>query len=130
MIVIDKVSLHHLSDKDGYALLNHLEYPNVIYSDEPPDWPNLCFRTEKVVPRRFFRRRGANEDVIMIGLSEQAQEALGIHYEAWDDIHDRLEQCRESYDRIRRSLWAVQDELKGIKNMPWWRKLKWVFVGG
>lgn len=74
---------------------------------------------EIVRGRRFCRPDGTE---VLIVLSEQAADVLGLQYEAWRELEQRAE---AHYRRACTLDW----ELRKIKKAGFWTRLKWVLTG-
>lgn len=69
---------------------------------------------------RSFRNR-YNEDVV-IGLSKEVQEALGLPMEAFDSMSQTISDQRNT-------IWDLKSKLVNVNQMTLWQRIKFVFKG-
>jgi len=98
------------SPYDAIEVITH-DGANVVSAD--------CVKTEWVRGRRF--RRHSGEDVVL-GLSSQAQQALQMREEAFDNLQrDNDDLSRDIRHQIKR--------INDIHQAGLWQRIKWVFTG-
>ena len=73
------------------------------------------FVVENIKGRRFFK----NGKEMCIGNSKQAEELIGVQFDAWSELQDRC-------DTYRLSSIGFQNQLEE-RTGTFWRRLKWLF---
>ena len=71
--------------------------------------------TEVIYGVRFKRPDGST---INIGTSKQAQEVIGIQYEAWKNLEKELHRAGSELNSLRK-------EKKFFQDMGFWSRLRW-----
>lgn len=81
--------------------------------------------------RRFITPKGS----IIIGVTKEVQELLGITYEAWENVNQELGRLgRENSGLIRRLVeeraktCSLEDEVLSLKQASLWVRIKWLFT--
>ena len=75
---------------------------------------------ELVYGRRFVRPSDGTD--LVVGVSQQAQDVLGLQYEAWQNMSDALDTCQAAS--------AIKSrEIEDAKKATLWTRIKWVFNG-
>lgn len=75
---------------------------------------------KELVKGRLFRRPDGLD--IIVGLSRQAQQVLGLYYEVWDQMETTLYSTREQ-------LFKSQRAINKLRRAPFFTRLKWLFRG-
>ena len=109
-----------------------------IYHQDPMS-PPILLRTQgddeympvsivqELIRGRCFRRPDGSE--LVIGASKQAEEVLGLQYEAWETVHRELCTQRSRLLAAHKQVHKYKDELNGIRCASIWKRLKWLIVG-
>lgn len=74
---------------------------------------------EMIQGQRFIRPDGQE---LLIGCSRQAEEIIGIQYEAWGNMSEVREMTR---GQLRKA----EKELSDLKQLTFWKRLKALFTG-
>lgn len=80
-------------------------------------------KAEMIEGKRFKTADGRE---IMIGMTKKVQLAIGLPYEAWEELEGRLE-ARDNQYKNRLSVFA--DYMFKVETMSFWKRLKVLFVG-
>ena len=75
----------------------------------------------ELVRGRRYQRPSDGTDVV-IGMSQQAQDVLGLQYEA-------IETMRDDVDRYHRLFMSERNKVEAAKRASLWDRIKWVFQG-
>lgn len=123
MILITKIE-YCQTDRDAYEI-----YHSDLYEKSEPLFScnSVSPRTpvsdsvvrEVVRGRRFVRPDGLE---VMVGMTEQAADVLGLQYEAWQELEDRANENWALYHNHKRVLEAT-------KKAGFFTRLKWLFMG-
>ena len=83
----------------------------------------------KVTPEMVFGRifRTATGEEICIGMTGAVQKAIGLPFEAFDNLQNELEEAKNSYNIICRTLNQQNKKLFTLQNMSWWQRLIFLF---
>ncbi len=88
---------------------------------------------EIIKGREFIKSNGER---IFIGMRNEAEEVLGIYYDAWDELHKQINglyRCIHSsanvIDDTRMERNEKEKEIEKIKSYGFWKRLKCLFVG-
>ena len=73
--------------------------------------------TEEMVYGRIYRTADGRE--IVIGMTKEVKDAIGLPYGVFENLTKELTAANNHYKAYRN--WVV--------NMPWWERLKGLFVG-
>lgn len=121
MIIIKNIDFIE-TDRDPYEILSTtIPYqPIHVVSNDGPETIDHTILRELIRGRRF--RRPSDRKDMIIGVSEQAQDIIGIQYEAWDRLD---EECQKWSDRCS----YLTNENKAIKETGLWNRIKFVFTG-
>lgn len=117
MLLITKIEFLDV-DGDSHAVVDERQL-------EPLHPKDIGMTEEKIVRelvrgRRFTRPNDGVE--IVIGLSKQAQDIIGLQYEAWE----ALEKDRDYWHR---KCIASRLKIDSIKMAGFWERLKWLVFG-
>jgi hypothetical protein len=66
---------------------------------------------------------------ILIGASEQAQEVLGIQFEAWGNMEREIYRLQASNKHLRDTIHDYQDEVDRLSRLSLWERVKQLFMG-
>ncbi|MCP4408813.1 MAG: hypothetical protein GY807_13830 [Gammaproteobacteria bacterium] len=92
----------------------------------PPDSITKEAETETVRGRRYIRPDGTE---IVIGMTEQAQDVIGIQYEAWENLQGMCDANRAESDRLVRVISKLQERFEAAECATVWDRIRWVFQG-
>jgi hypothetical protein len=81
-------------------------------------------KEEMITGRIFVNNRGER---FCIGVSEQVQEAIGLPFEAFENINRRIETDTLTISKLKTKNAVYQNQIDKYKNMNFWQKLKWLF---
>ena len=120
MIVIKRIDFIE-TDQDPFEILsstapNH--YVPVLENNEP-EMISAYALTELIQGTRFRRPDGTN---IIIGMSKQASDVIGIQYEAWAESEKRANNWCEAFKKENK-------ELSNLRKTPLLNRIKFVFTG-
>jgi len=120
MIIITKIEYIQI-ERDVHELICCSYDPDAepLYpanSDEPVSPKEV----QEIVRGRKFRHPDGRE--IRVGMSEQAGNLLGLQYEAWQDLEERL------IVSLRTSL-RLSREIQAAKHAGFLTRLKWLIKG-
>lgn len=82
---------------------------------------------EKVKGRRFRNPRDGTD--VVVGLSKDVQELIGLQYEAWDNLEKAYEAANRNYNQIYHEVTAWRKKFDELENASVWRRILWVFKG-
>lgn len=134
---------------DAYEVANDIEtvlggkYPDGLIDIKDPTGQRnerVSVITEHIKGRRYERTDGTT---IVVGFSQQAQEVIGITYEAWENadktimelsqrnalLHRQIEDYRTEIKEATRSMETISYIQKQITQARWLTRIKWVFTG-
>ena len=130
MILIKSVDFIE-TDSDPYELYHKYADDKVFFVD-PKELMKEVEYTSEFVYGKQFRRPSDGKDII-IGVSKQAQEVIGIMYEAWETQAKRYDDLRKACDVERQYKYWIINEFEtyknNIKQATFWQRLKWVIYG-
>lgn len=126
MIVIKKIEFLK-TDRDIYEIY----YSHMMDRPESP----MVFDGEFIAPE-FFReiirgihfRRPDGEEVV-VGVSKQAQEVLGLMYDVWEDQRATIDMLRSSRDKMEKKIDELGGGLFKFECSGFWGRLKYLFKG-
>jgi len=87
----------------------------------------LCSEISEMVRGRLFVRGDGTE--ITIGMTQDAQDVLGIQCEAWDNIQDAYNESQREYREAMRTASMFQLELEELSKTGFFGRLKMLFTG-
>lgn len=124
MIVITNVEFVHV-DRDPWEILT--AGPT---AKERHQWRGRMTKeiTKELIHGRRFTRPSDGTDIV-IGTSRQAQEILGLQYEAWELQAKAYAAEKRSHRRTVIELQGCQAILEDIRTASWVQRLKWLFFG-
>ena len=116
MIVIMEVKAVEV-DRPIYKIQRFTKLP--LLGGEP--WKTIPAETvhQEVIKGRRFRRPSDGTDIV-VGCSKQAQDIIGIQYEAWENMEKAMNNMTNSFVDL-------QNKLSDIMASGIWTRLKWVF---
>lgn len=76
---------------------------------------------KEFVHGRLFCRPSDGKE-INLGMTKQAQDVIGIQFEAWEYLENLLSECR-NYANMK------NQQIEKIKSATFWKRLKWLFYG-
>lgn len=79
---------------------------------------------ELIVGREF---RDPSGRTVVVGVSKQAQDIIGIQYEAWENQSKMIEDLILECSAIQIKVEQKEKELSKIKSASFWDRLKWMF---
>ena len=121
MILIKHIEFIQV-DRDPYQMIScSAPYEAVEVLSDKGDVVVPINEVAELIKGRRFVRPSDNVD-ITIGLSKQAEDVLGIQYEAWDELQKRADDYWNNFIAIRERIEAVQ-------KMSFWERFKGVFSG-
>lgn len=108
-------------DRDYYRIARYLDngFPILPEGEIPIDMAMV--HEETIYPKIFINNK--ENFRLRVGLSKQAQDVIGIHYEAWDSMQRFLD------DTLARNV-RLLDELRQFKTMSFWDRVKFLFKKG
>ncbi len=121
MILIKSIEFYE-TKMDPIEIVN----PNILYkqslvtSNYDKEYAEVSDLRELIHGRRF--RRPSDGTEIVIGVSKQAQDLIGIQYEAWDNMEKQL-------DSYYRESMKTRSILTKIEKANLLTRLKWIFTG-
>ena len=121
MIIIKHIEFIE-TDRDPFEIIRqNMPYVGIpVITDEGEDIVECSLISELIKGRRF-RRPSDNKDIV-IGVSKQAQDVIGIQYEAWATefkLRCSLEDRLSDSNRM----------LNYINNSSVFERFKWLFTG-
>lgn len=84
------------------------------------------FCVELIKGRKFTRPDG---EKVVVAASKQAQDVLGLLYEAWEDLEKRFTATQNAYYKTWMCLEAREIELSVYKNASFRQRIKYLFRG-
>ena len=120
MIVITKIEYMttELDEHEIFSMQAPYNATEVFTHDGAKVVSAECIRHEIVKGRRF--RTWGGKDVVL-GLSSQAQEALQMQYEAFDNL-------QKSIDDMEKVIKTQTEIISGFRRVKMLQKIKWVFT--
>lgn len=119
MIVITDVKFMEF-DRDEMILAFRDPYRGIdVRTHEGYETCSAMELQELVRGRRYVRPDGQE---LVIGVSKQAQDVIGIQYEAFDTL-------RKESDRYFTEIISMQEEMRKVRSASFWVRLKWIFTG-
>ena len=82
---------------------------------------------ELIKGRRFVRPSDGTD--IIVGVSNQAAEAIGLMYEGWDNMEKELLSLLRSRRKLDAEGIMLKSTLLKLKAATFWQRIKWVFTG-
>lgn len=125
MIVIKSVEFLETNRDPIELLATTPPYSPVFYGPGPPIEQEIF--KELIRGRRFCRPSDGTD--IIVGVSKQAGEVLGIMYEAWDNIEKAYNTEVSKHSITARELYKCKSSLAKILNASFLQRLKWLFLG-
>ncbi len=121
MILISKIEYME-TDRDPHQIIHCTSpYEGVaVNTDHGKDIVECNELIELVNGVRFCRY--GTDDEIVIGMSKQAQDLIGIQYESWENKEKEYSELYSSFTKAR-------NEISFIKNAGLLRRLSWLFFG-
>ena len=122
MILISRIEIIDTGDQDPYKIISmHMPDSTVpIMTQDGPDAVKCSHIIELVKGRRFVRPSDGLD--VMIGCSRQAQDLIGIQYDAWKSQERLSEGYRNRIDDLITTLVK-------FRKASLWTRIKWVFSG-
>lgn len=122
-------------------VIKHIEFletdvdPIKPLKDTPPHTPIFCgdepvnreVLSELISGRRFVRPSDGTD--IIVGVSKQAQNILGIMYEAWDNMERSYFAEIKSHGKTKIEMRCYRHMVEEIQKASFWERLKWLFRG-
>lgn len=124
MLVIKRVEFFE-TDRDPLDVLYHSN-PNLPVYGVNGTIEFELFR-ELIRGREFVRPSDGKR--LVVGCSKEAQEVLGMMYEAWEEMQDRIESLEADKRHLTHFLGRVSQKLEEIRNETFWQRVKRVFRG-
>ena len=121
MIIIRSVEVDEV-DEGVYTILHRNPCDYIPGTDLPPS----TMVSEVVTCRQFVRSDGTD---VMIGMSCEAADVLGLQYEAWNEMERNLESQNQKFTDLCRQVGRMGAKLYTIHQARWWTRLKWLFRG-
>ena len=118
MIVIKNVEIFEVDRNPIEILSTTLPHQHVFPCSGDPVSVEV-FR-ELIRGRRFVRPSDGTD--IVVGMSIQAEDVIGLQYEAWDEINNSL-------NYFRSSLAKSDSEIMRLKSARFWERFRWLFTG-
>ncbi len=108
-------------DRDPWELVSRCPpyQQRIVWGDSGEETVNTDTIRELIHGRRFRRSDGT---MLLIGCSKQAQEVIGIQYEAWENSEKMLEDYRRCWNNTERKMIAIRE-------MSFWQRLRFAFTG-
>ena len=138
MIVVTKIETIECEDRDFFMYRDMSSHEAAQYGGEIA--AKIAYELEPIRGMKFAKLNG---DVVVVGMSKQAQEAIGLPLEAFDtlqrelndtikakwEMEKELATARTLYHGKNEQLVGYQDELVILKEATLWQRIKWVFTG-
>ena len=122
MIVITKIEFFE-TDRDPAEIARNThpyEYINVNTEQGAKEIVSQKITSEWISGNRFIRPSDGTD--IVIGMSVQAQELIGIQYDSWLSMSNEL----SKYQTINE---IKEKEIESAKRATLWTRIKWVLKG-
>ena len=124
MLVIRKVEFLEVN-KDPLELL----------ATTQPGMPVEC--GEELVPVDFFKElirgrrfvRPSDGIDIIVGCSRQAEEVIGLQYEAWDNLQNAYAAEQINHHRTTSEMYEYKSRVDEMFRSSFWQRLKWLVIG-
>ena len=130
MIVIKNIDFFR-TDMDLIEIFNYTDPPGGVWVGR--EFLEVEFCKELIKGRRFIRPDG---EEVVVGVSKQAQDVLGLLYEDWGKQRRALFLVQNAYrdvcvklDSVGEKLEAKEGELDVYRNASFWQRLKYLFGG-
>lgn len=118
MIVIKNIEYIE-TDKDPLEIIS-TKMPHNLVGYTNKDAPiTVEYLTELIHGRRFVRPDGRT---LYIGVSEQAQEVIGIQYGAWNTKEREMQEWVSAYQREK-------TKVDMYRSAKLWKRIKYLFTG-
>jgi hypothetical protein len=120
MILIESIKYFEV-DRDPYTLIAQEPFGCVpLMTDEGAEYKPMDALTEFVSGRRFCRPSDGTD--IVIGMSKDVRDLIGIQYEAYENLEKELSDWINSNGRLA-------EKINKAENAGFWQRLKWLFSG-
>ncbi len=130
MILIKRIECVQV-DGDMVSIMSHspLSMPHFPVRNELGEEAFVDTRElhQELVRGRLFRRPDGTE--VVIGMSEQCQDLIGLQYEAWDNTLNNVDRLMAREQALVKKNNQISQRLADIHTAPWWRRLRWLFAG-
>ncbi len=120
MILIKNIEFYE-TNQDPIEIVSHMMPYEAIeaLSDKGDVVVPISEIRELIKGQRFRRSDGVD---IIVGLTKQAQDILGLQYEAWDNMQKELEITHNS-------LQVANETIKAVTQANIWTRIKYLFCG-
>lgn len=119
MIVITNIETINVPDKEWHELIHYEKNPNeYIPINNYTDSVEASYIYERIHGRRFCRHSDGLD--VVIGMSKQASDVIGIQLDAWKNQEELIQSLRDE-------LHYTKLEIDRRKNMSFINKVKFLF---
>lgn len=126
-IIVKKVEVLNIHKSPKEVLIS--TNPHRPYDGKPSDRIKeediQCIK-EAITCEQFYNTNG---DIVHIGMSKQAQEALGLPFKAYDQMKKDCEDIRIDRDNYYNKCCAYYDVFQNIEELGFWGRLKYLLTG-
>ena len=126
MILIRSIDVIEI-DRDPAEILAWNMPGDIIPVNGGAEAVEYSVMAELVQGRRYVRRDGKE---IVIGVTKQAQDIIGIQYEAWGSLQSDYEAARKDLSRTAKELKGCKESLRELHEAGFFRRLKMLFTRG
>ncbi|MFH1777587.1 MAG: hypothetical protein ABH952_08545 [Candidatus Omnitrophota bacterium] len=124
MIIVQEIKVANV-DKNVVELAH---YPPMNFSIYPgPKTEPIEITYEMIHGRTFVN---ANGEEFCIGLSEQAQTAIGLPFEAFENMSNEIEKLQIHIGDLRKKYNIARDKINQYETMGLWKRIKFLFGRG
>lgn len=124
MLVIKRIEFFE-TDRDPLDVL-YCSSPNVPVDGVNGTIDFELFR-ELIRGREFVRPSDGKR--LVVGCSKEAQEVLGMMYDAWAEMEDRIESLEADKRHLTNFVSVATNALEEIRDETFWQRVKRVFRG-
>lgn len=126
MIVIESIKCFETDERTMQVSLSRFNHSDLVPINKGKRAIEARQYNELVQGVRFRR---PDDTEIIVGMSKQAQEVIGLQYESWQRMQDRLDRYAAENDNLHKQASIHWDMLRSIKTAKFLTRLKWLFVG-
>jgi hypothetical protein len=124
MIVVKNIDFLE-TDRDPVELLATTPTHMPIWCGEEPVQHDALI---ELIRGRRFRRPTDGVDIV-VGVSKQAQDVIGIQYEAWDNLQKAYDAEQRNHQRTTSEMYGYKSRVDEMLNSSFWQRLKWLILG-
>ena len=125
MLLIKKIEWIKV-DRNPAQLMVRPERPLRVDTSEGPMTQSVGSLNELVHGRRYVRPSDGLE--VMVGMSLDTQDILGLHYDMFDNQTKELEQANATIQALHNNLKALRITLDVVSSENFWQRLKRLFT--